>query len=1108
MDNRIIAGLILATLFLSGCGCRDEDVAAAAGDTSGLTDALTDDTACTADCLGKDCGDDGCGGTCGECSDGKECTDFGQCACIPDCEEKACGSDGCGGVCGDCGIGHVCDAGECLICEPNCEGLACGDDGCGGSCGECPFGFCKQGGCTVECDDLCQELECGPAGPDDACDCGKCKADHICQDGLCVEVVCEPDCTDKQCGPDGCEGTCGECPGKQDSCMEGSCVCLPECGDKECGDDGCGGTCGVCPGGQDACVEGTCVCQPDCQGNQCGADGCAGSCGECLGLQDACVNGACICQPNCIGKICGFDGCGGLCGECPGLQEVCAEGACICQPNCAGKTCGIDGCGGNCGECPGLHDVCAEGACVCLPNCEDIACGDAGCGFSCGECPGEQDACLDGTCICQPECGDKVCGGDGCGGSCGECPGDQDACVEGACVCISKCGDTECGDIGESGADCKFQGVCAEGGVTATCIEILGEYFWVCLFDEVVGYDGHVETTCDGKDNDCDGLIDEGLDWEASNACTKEGVCDSQLLSAACMGIDGWYCLYDDLIDEYEAEETLCDQLDNDCDGNTDELSCDICEPCDDATYCMTGFCSLVPGGNEAYCSYSGAYCVYINPYVDECDFAQTGEAACADEKSAVLCGNGTWFDKATCSGANPVCWEGNCRVCVPGSKSCDGNNVKTCNQQGTGWLVVKICGLGTICIGAGTCVVNLEFEVSTGNLSSQQSISVDPKVASSVGGGFAVVYTARSFPGGSQTDVLWRRYTSQIGPVGIMEELVNEVVSGDQNNADIDNFPRDEGGYVVVWQDTHGPGEDTSEWDIVAQILPEAGPAALPDTDTRILVNTTTEGNQTSPTVVAMADGTFMIAWEHVHNGNNDPDIYAQRFSPDGSKFGDEFLVNSFVPSDQRHPALTRLANTGVIAVWSSSGQENSWDIFSQQFNKSFVKNGAEQLTNKFTNSVQSFPAVAGFGAVKAGAYVATWESFGKDAGSLGIVVNLFDKNGSAVYPNDTVANELVQFGPQRDPAVAVLEDNHFVVVWETQGLDADDDLEGIAAKVYESNGIELTVNEFLVNEEVGGKQVNADIAAIPGNGYVVVWFSNPGGDDYRIKGRVFKVE
>jgi hypothetical protein len=70
--------------------------------------------------------------------------------CVPDCTgplgPKDCGSDGCGGSCGTCpsakpicnAITAVCEA----ICVPDCDGpfgpKECGDDGCGGTCGTCP----------------------------------------------------------------------------------------------------------------------------------------------------------------------------------------------------------------------------------------------------------------------------------------------------------------------------------------------------------------------------------------------------------------------------------------------------------------------------------------------------------------------------------------------------------------------------------------------------------------------------------------------------------------------------------------------------------------------------------------------------------------------------------------------------------------------------------------------------------------------------------------------------------------------------------------------------------------------------------------------------------
>jgi uncharacterized protein (TIGR03382 family) len=148
---------------------------------------------CTPSCQNKNCGDDGCGGSCGTCPSPGFCNWEGQCEslCTTTCQSpngttKECGPDGCGGQCGACGIGQVCDeaAGTCGndpgVCVEDCMGKQCGPDGCGDVCGECPY-----------------ELACSV-------------------DGLCVDPsdpgVCTPDCTVVVCGDDGCGGSCGVCP--------------------------------------------------------------------------------------------------------------------------------------------------------------------------------------------------------------------------------------------------------------------------------------------------------------------------------------------------------------------------------------------------------------------------------------------------------------------------------------------------------------------------------------------------------------------------------------------------------------------------------------------------------------------------------------------------------------------------------------------------------------------------------------------------------------------------------------------------------------------------------------------------------------------------------
>lgn len=57
-------------------------------------------------CLGLECGElEGC--ICGTCGEGLACTD-GGCECLPSCDKKKCGSNGCGGSCGDCPEGKEC----------------------------------------------------------------------------------------------------------------------------------------------------------------------------------------------------------------------------------------------------------------------------------------------------------------------------------------------------------------------------------------------------------------------------------------------------------------------------------------------------------------------------------------------------------------------------------------------------------------------------------------------------------------------------------------------------------------------------------------------------------------------------------------------------------------------------------------------------------------------------------------------------------------------------------------------------------------------------------------------------------------------------------------
>jgi len=133
---------------------------------------------------------------------------------VPDCDGKECGDDGCGDGCGQCTESDVCKDGQCVPCVPDCDGKECGDDGCGSNCGFCPdTATCKDGLCV--CDD---GLEWNPEG--DACW-------PVCPDNASYV----PDAGNCLCNPGTVLGLDGvtcllECPPYSHS-EEGGCTCDP-----------------------------------------------------------------------------------------------------------------------------------------------------------------------------------------------------------------------------------------------------------------------------------------------------------------------------------------------------------------------------------------------------------------------------------------------------------------------------------------------------------------------------------------------------------------------------------------------------------------------------------------------------------------------------------------------------------------------------------------------------------------------------------------------------------------------------------------------------------------------------------------------------------------
>ena len=479
LSRSLPTALLIALLTFATSACSS------AGGTSPGNDVEVDQTNCAPQCDGKECGDNSCGGTCGNCPAAAPYCIQSQCLveCAPDCSGQECGDDGCGGSCGACPeAAPYCMDHKCQVeCVPNCQFAACGDDGCGGNCGGCGCGEeCLAGQCALT---ACAGKECG----DDGCgvNCGGCDDGLSCTDDSCsgnacyFEVgvqacliggecytmgamnpqspcsFCDPASAQTQWSP-AVDGTlCGD----GQVCFQGGCCDHASgCSGRECGDDGCGGTCGTCSDDAldctaTACVDGKCdhlvddfhcllggACLPSGQGNE----------------ENTCL----VCDPSKSSADWTSVADGTSCSDAE--QYVCSAGVCVCTSNCQSAECGEDGCGGLCGSCDDGQDCtldeCFDGGCghsvlddFCQIDGECIPSGTKKPGNICQSCQpeksilgwfaveagtpcpgGEQNSCQYGECECVPECTDKECGGDGCGGGCGSCePGEP--CNEGTC---------------------------------------------------------------------------------------------------------------------------------------------------------------------------------------------------------------------------------------------------------------------------------------------------------------------------------------------------------------------------------------------------------------------------------------------------------------------------------------------------------------------------------------------------------------------------------------------------------------------------------------------------------------------------------------------------
>ncbi len=326
------------------------------------------------------------------------------------------------------------------------------------------------------------------------------------------------------------------------------------------------------------------------------------------------------------------------------------------------------------------------------------------------------------------------------------------------------------------------------------------------------------------------------------------------------------------------------------------------------------------------------------------------------------------------------------------------------------------------------------------------------------------------------------RQLLAVANPVG-EQFLVNEAFSIETSPPVVAVLNAD-GDFVAAWQ-SYEEGPDYLGHGVYVQRFNADGTPLDPE---KTLANTgMIDGDQISPTVASDGSGNYLIAWESFDATAGSYDVYARWYNEITDTLGAAFLVNTTTDGDQNSPSAAMDAGGNVVVTWQSQSQDgDGLGVFGNKYAFEQTSGIGEFMVNTMTAGDQKSPDVA---MTSTGEFVVSWEGLGtvEAEDSLEIFARRFANDATPLDMVETQINTAT-IRDQVSSHVDVDNAGNYVVAWVGEGIPGSGS--DVFGQRMNSDG-SMAGSEFRANSTTLASQVAPDVGMNGAGEFAVTWQS-----------------